>query len=770
MKKALFTLFLLATTGLVFSQQVDRQRVVMEIGTGTWCPYCPGAANGADDMVENGHSVAVIEYHNGDSYATTQSQARLDYYSISSFPTAKFDGTLTEVGGGGAGTSKYNDYLPLYNQRMDVLSSFTIDMCGDNTTGSTYEFMVTINKVADYTGSNLVVHAVITESHIPESWQGMSELNFVFRQMYPDQFGTSISMNTGDELELDYNINLDPSWDADECEFVIFIQDNTTKEILQGERVELNNMTGCAPEAAISCSDTSICVNGSTQFTDASSGNVVSREWNFEGGNPATSTDPNPTVTYNSSGYYNVELIVSDGTIYDTSLNTDWIEVKTDPAQCDKPEGTHHACDGMNNEYTIDPITFAEYYTWNVEPSSAGNISGSGTTGIFVPTEGYTGEFSIKVRAENECNTGAWSDTLQGTVTHSPTEYQLSQGGGFCDGSQGIELKLYGSDDDSDYELYLDGDPTGNIVSGTGDTISFGYQSDEGIYTCIGENQYCTRGMSGTAWVHTIDVPEQAEQPAGEDQACSNDTTTYISDGAPDADTLIWTIDPVEAGEIVEAMADSVTIAWNIEWSGTASVMVAGQNDCGTGPNSDPIDVTVMATPMPVVSGDTDVCDNEEYIYSTPLTEGNSYEWTVEGGTISAGAGTHEITVMWGEPGEGTVEVTETSAEGCTNASEPLTAIIDECTGIANQAVNELVVYPNPVTEELNIEFRLNRPVEYQVRMMNALGQTVYNSTYENKKAGQLIRIDMNSMPQGYYLVSIQTEDGNSMLKKVIKH
>ncbi len=41
-----------------------REMVVLEIGTGTWCTYCPGSQMGADDLVINGCSVAVVEYHN----------------------------------------------------------------------------------------------------------------------------------------------------------------------------------------------------------------------------------------------------------------------------------------------------------------------------------------------------------------------------------------------------------------------------------------------------------------------------------------------------------------------------------------------------------------------------------------------------------------------------------------------------------------------------------------------------------------------------------
>jgi hypothetical protein len=41
----------------------SKQQVMLEIGTGTGCQYCPGAAMGAEDLITNGDSVTVVEYH-----------------------------------------------------------------------------------------------------------------------------------------------------------------------------------------------------------------------------------------------------------------------------------------------------------------------------------------------------------------------------------------------------------------------------------------------------------------------------------------------------------------------------------------------------------------------------------------------------------------------------------------------------------------------------------------------------------------------------------
>lgn len=80
---------------------IDRVGVLVEIGTGTWCGYCPGAALGADELVANGKEVAVIEYHAGDSYQISAGADRINFYGITAFPTSVFDGNERYEGGSG---------------------------------------------------------------------------------------------------------------------------------------------------------------------------------------------------------------------------------------------------------------------------------------------------------------------------------------------------------------------------------------------------------------------------------------------------------------------------------------------------------------------------------------------------------------------------------------------------------------------------------------------------------------------------------------------
>ncbi len=158
-------------TGTFDTYTTERQMVILEIATGTWCTYCPGASLGAHDLLSNGKKVGVIKNHNGDPFANSYSNARNTYYGVPGFPTAFFDGVLSFVGGDHS-VSMYSYYLPLYEEREVVKSAFSVQIFGLNT-GADYNITVRVTKMADIPDSyNPVLHLVLTESNIPFNWQG----------------------------------------------------------------------------------------------------------------------------------------------------------------------------------------------------------------------------------------------------------------------------------------------------------------------------------------------------------------------------------------------------------------------------------------------------------------------------------------------------------------------------------------------------------------------------------------------------------------------
>lgn len=76
--------------------------------------------------------------------------------------------------------------------------------------------------------------------------------------------------------------------------------------------------------------DTQVLPGTNVSFFDSSTGDPVSWNWTFEGGQPTSSEEQNPVVNYEEEGLYDVRLIVGDGESFDTLTRTEYILVSDD--------------------------------------------------------------------------------------------------------------------------------------------------------------------------------------------------------------------------------------------------------------------------------------------------------------------------------------------------------------------------------------------------------------------------------------------------------
>ncbi len=127
--------------------------------------------------------------------------------------------------------------------------------------------------------------------------------------------------------------------------------------------------------------------------------------------------------------------------------------------------------------------------------------------------------------------------------------------------------------------------------------------------------------------------------------------------------TYSWT---VVGGTIVgSATNNSVSITWGAAGAGSVAVRErVGTIGCYTDVSTP---ITIRPLPNPDLSNQTggvnppSVCAQSTRTYTTPLVVGDSYVWTVTGGTIASGQSSNTIVVNWGAAGSGTVSVTETT-------------------------------------------------------------------------------------------------------------
>ena len=241
MKKFLLTIVAsVLMAGSVSAQNVARECVLIEAFTGINCPYCPAAANGIAQMLDEGLSIAPIAFHNSyyspAQYANTETNGRATYYSVNSFPTVLIDGMNKVEGGGTASSSNYSKYKPYYDQRISKQSPFTIELSFDYHSGTQCQAKAVVTKVGECDGTDLRVFIVLTESHVQQYWQGLSELNAVCRDIVTPSSGVSL---TEDVQEVTGLFNL-AGYKKENCELVAWVQSyNGQKEVWQAVKMPI---------------------------------------------------------------------------------------------------------------------------------------------------------------------------------------------------------------------------------------------------------------------------------------------------------------------------------------------------------------------------------------------------------------------------------------------------------------------------------------------------------------------------------------------------
>ncbi|MCX7861807.1 MAG: T9SS type A sorting domain-containing protein [Bacteroidales bacterium] len=222
---------------------VNRNLVLFEKGTGTWCQYCPGAAMGLRDLIDvNQKNATAIAYHYGDSYEIIDATQRLGYYAVEAFPTTFADGVLV-MEGGNATQSLYPYFLNMYNQRTPIpgLQNINVNIVGTGL--NTYSATITVEETYPYLTTGLKLHTALTESNIPQNWQNQTEVDFVLRKMYPDAAGTNLDFSQNMIQTYQFNIDL-TGFVKNNCEFVAFVQHDATKEVTQTVAVKMSTVTG----------------------------------------------------------------------------------------------------------------------------------------------------------------------------------------------------------------------------------------------------------------------------------------------------------------------------------------------------------------------------------------------------------------------------------------------------------------------------------------------------------------------------------------------
>ena len=310
-------------------------------------------------------------------------------------------------------------------------------------------------------------------------------------------------------------------------------------------------------------------------------------------------------------------------------------------------------------------------YTWTVSTGGVITAGGTSTSNTVTVTWGGTGTQSVKVNYidANGCNTpGGILATYPVTVNPLPV-LAITGPQSKCVNSTGnIYVTEPGMTNytwavSSGGSITAGGTPASNTVTVTWTTE--GTQTVSVNYT----NSYGCNALSPlvkSVAVYALPVPTIT----GPATRCIGSTTNTAYSTQTGMTGYTWTVS--SGGSIISgAGTKSVAVRWDTAGAQTVSVNYTNGNGC-TAANPAVYNVTVYPLPVPVITGNSNVCAGSAGNIYTTQPGMSYYSWNVSsGGSITAGGtyNSNTVTVTWSSAGARTVSVNYMNGNSCFGAA-----------------------------------------------------------------------------------------------------
>ncbi|GEM_PF-6869901 len=241
-----FIIAILLSLNIFARAEMVTRMVIGELITNTGCFYCYFSDTELDEIYPiYSDRLALIRYHKGSPdpddpfylFNPIQNNERINYYGMNGTPRFFVDGTYSNY---------YTEYEDSIQSRLTVKSPLVIDLSGSLDWQSKTGFVnVVITAKDDMPEYPVNVRLALTESNLfyvaPNStvWH-----NQTFRGMMDDTEGDAVVMQEGGSYYFAQEFDLDSlGFVLGNCEFVAFVQDDSTKEIYQGAKIRLADMS-----------------------------------------------------------------------------------------------------------------------------------------------------------------------------------------------------------------------------------------------------------------------------------------------------------------------------------------------------------------------------------------------------------------------------------------------------------------------------------------------------------------------------------------------
>ncbi len=99
-----------------------------------------------------------------------------------------------------------------------------------------------LTRTGDIAENDLVIHFIVAEDLFYDGRNGVSNHKHVMRKMLPTPNGQSFTIDLNETKDIPQTIDLDPLWDADSLNVVVFVQSIGSKTVYQSETISYQNL------------------------------------------------------------------------------------------------------------------------------------------------------------------------------------------------------------------------------------------------------------------------------------------------------------------------------------------------------------------------------------------------------------------------------------------------------------------------------------------------------------------------------------------------
>ena len=344
-----------------------------------------------------------------------------------------------------------------------------------------------------------------------------------------------------------------------------------------------------------------------------------------------------------------------------------------------------------------------------------------------------SGTYSVTARSSKGCT--ANSNQLTVVVNENPTVSITANGStSFCTGGS-VEI--------------ASSQAGGNVwnTNATSDAITVSATGDFSLeYT---DANGCS-ASSNTISVNVSDSPIPTISASGSTTICDGSAVTL---SASTADSYAWTFNGVGLP------ATTQTIDATLE--GLYTVNVTNADACNGVGASAPIFISVNATPTADASFNQSI-GSYTVQFLNNSTNASSYSWNFGDGNTSTSANPSHT---YATGGDFTVVLTATNGD-CSNT---FTINLTSVSVSENVAFEDLMVFPNPTENELNIQFSSFDSGIMNATIFNLAGQVVSAEAFAVNAGNMFHTIDTSNLESGVYFVNLSNNTSNITIRVIKK-